>query len=102
MNYILYPDVITPHYADDILDETRVVPVPIPHLSVAPYTTFRFIVGIHKKRIERVCLKSNNIVEKYIVYATKLAFQLGIGARTAIGYGIFSPSNKEVFKHYMG
>ncbi len=80
--YILYPDVLTPHYSkegSDIFDETEAFPVPVAYLTVAPQTVFRFQVAVKGDRTDLSKLLSS------ILYA----FKMGLGAKTAVGYGVF-------------
>lgn len=76
--YFLYPDIINPHYQDDEMDETKVQPTPVIHLTVPPGLTFRFIIAFRKKEQIRETLE-----------AFAVACHRGLGARTAIGYGKF-------------
>ena len=76
---ILYPDVITPHYSrqgEDILEEYGWEPRPIPHLCIAPDTTFGFIVA------SRGWMGGERF--KQVIRA---AFKIGLGGRTSVGYG---------------
>ncbi|MEM4973076.1 MAG: type III-B CRISPR module RAMP protein Cmr6 [Candidatus Hadarchaeales archaeon] len=78
---ILFPDVMTPHYkkksGEDMFSEFGWEPRPITYLSVAPETTFRFLVGVVKNY-------------KDILHQTLLeTLELGLGAKTAVGYGRF-------------
>ncbi|RLI80840.1 type III-B CRISPR module RAMP protein Cmr6 [Archaeoglobales archaeon] len=89
-DFILYPDVITPHYSkggEDIFDETKASPTPIPHLSIAPETLFSFVMAI--RRSEDMDKKDAKEIFRKVLKATSVAFKLGIGARTSVGYGIF-------------
>lgn len=78
---ILFPDVMTPHYkkmsGEDMFKEFGWEPRPITYLSVAPATTFRFIVGVMKEYEE---------ILRETLFET---FELGIGAKTSVGYGRF-------------
>lgn len=80
--FILYPDVITPHYKDDLLGEDKVQPNPIVHLSIAPKSVFGFIIAI-KDSID-------DEIKSKLYRAISIAFNMGIGARVAVGYGIFN------------
>lgn len=82
-DYILYPDVITPHYTR-APTEFHVKPVPIPHLVIAPGTIFTFIVSYLKGSL-------SNEAKSYLKKSLLMAFHNGIGARTSIGYSIFEP-----------
>jgi CRISPR-associated protein Cmr6 len=80
--YFLYPDIINPHYKDDIMDETKVKPTPIIHLTVSPGIIFRFVIAFRKRELIRMALE-----------AFAIACRKGLGARTAIGYGEFHLTN---------
>jgi CRISPR-associated protein Cmr6 len=75
--HILYPDIINPHYANDGMDE-KVEPIPIIHLTVAPGSTFRFLIAFRGRQHFR------EVLDGFAVACHK-----GLGARTAIGYGKF-------------
>lgn len=78
---VLFPDVLTPHYSkkegEDILEEWEWEPRPIPYLSVAPGTTFGFVVASRR----------NEIPEEEFTRVIKTAFSLGLGGKTCVGYG---------------
>ena len=77
---ILYPDILTPHYSrkgEDILEEWGWEPTPIPYLSVAPGTTFGFIIASRRDELS----------ETNFMRVVKAAFNLGLGAKTSVGYG---------------
>ncbi len=81
--YILIPDVLTPHYSkggEDILKEDQVTPTPIPFLSIAPKTKFRFLIADRMQKDDQSFLKT-------LLKAVVVAFSLGIGAKTSLGYG---------------
>jgi len=89
--FILYPDVITPHYSvggEDILNELDAHPNPIPHLSIAPETIFSFVIAI-PKRISGLDMGEAKKIFKNVLKALNVALKLGIGARTNVGYGRF-------------
>jgi CRISPR-associated protein Cmr6 len=84
--YLLYPDVLTPHYimgGKDLLEEHKVIKLsPVIYLTVAPETVFKFIVAI-----------PGNIGEKLQEMFRKAMLEslnLGIGSKTTVGYGRFS------------
>ncbi len=91
---ILYPDVLTPHYTengedqpeewDEERNEPR-EPRPVSYLSVAPHTIFGFVFGLRRDAKPEIFRK---IVET--------AFDLGIGAKTSVGYGRFRIVGGEV------
>jgi len=83
--YILIPDVLTPHYnkrGEDILEEDKVMPTPIPFLSIAPATKFRFLIADRAQKADQPFLET-------LLKAVAVAFSLGVGAKTALGYGAF-------------
>jgi len=83
--YLLYPDVITPHYMKegrDILEEHRAKPSPIVYLTVAPGTVFKFIIAMPRDINEKL----RGMLKRAIFEALKL----GIGGKTSIGFGRFS------------
>ena len=83
--YILIPDVLTPHYSkwgEDVLEEDQVMPTPIPFLSIAPTTRFRFLIVDKAQKVDQPFLET-------LLKAVAVAFSLGIGAKTALGYGAF-------------
>ncbi|MEM3710331.1 MAG: type III-B CRISPR module RAMP protein Cmr6, partial [Nitrososphaerales archaeon] len=84
-DYILIPDVLTPHYSkggEDILREDQVTPTPIPFLSIAPATRFRFLIADRAHKVDHSFLET-------FLKAVAVAFSLGVGAKTALGYGVF-------------
>src|SRR5579875_64993 len=83
--YLLVPDVLTPHYSragKDVLREDEAEPVPVPYLSLAPDTMYKFIVGVRDVRPGDEFFK--NMVKVFM-----LALEFGIGAKTSLGYGVF-------------
>ena len=82
INYILYPDIITPHYPE-AGTELEVSPNPIVHLSIAPGTIFRFLIYAREK------IDSN--FEYILIKSLLYALSKGIGARTSVGYSLFEP-----------
>jgi CRISPR-associated protein Cmr6 len=78
--FILYPDVVTPHYPDDEIEETK-EPNPITYISVAPGVKFGFLITVDKT-------VSFDILEK-LRRAFLFALWVGLGARTSVGYGVF-------------
>jgi len=89
--FILYPDIITPHYSkggEDVFDETQASPTPIPHLSIAPETVFSFVIAIPKRTADINKEEARKIFRR-VLMATNVALKLGIGARTSVGYGVF-------------
>ena len=99
--YILYPDIINPHYKD-AKNEMEVEPKPIIFLTVAPGTIFKFYMYIikegekEKRKIEIGAKK--DLAAKPIPDMEKLGkldlallygLSMGIGAKTALGYSQF-------------
>ncbi|MEM3404142.1 MAG: type III-B CRISPR module RAMP protein Cmr6 [Nitrososphaeria archaeon] len=83
--YILIPDVLTPHYSkggEDVLEEDKIMPTPIPFLSIAPTTRFRFLIADRAQKLDQPFLET-------LLKAVAVAFSLGVGAKTALGYGAF-------------
>jgi len=83
--YVLYPDVITPHYPADLMGELDHEPKPISYLSIAPETCFGFVVAY----------KREEITDEILRETIKLAIDMGIGARTSAGYGVFELAEGE-------
>jgi CRISPR-associated protein Cmr6 len=105
--YILYPDIINPHYKDT-RNEMEVEPRPIIFLTVAPGTIFKFYMYVIKEREkEKGGKKEKRKIEmgakkdlavKLIPDMEKLGkldlallygLSMGIGAKTALGYSQF-------------
>jgi CRISPR type III-B/RAMP module RAMP protein Cmr6 len=99
--YILYPDIINPHYKD-ARNEMEVEPKPIVFLTVAPGTTFKFYMYVikerdkEKRKIEigaKKDLAANPIPDMEKLGKLDLALlyglSMGIGAKTALGYSQF-------------
>lgn len=98
--FILYPDVITPHYKD-VKTELDVNPNPIVHLTIAPGTVFQFFVywrrrGNRELRVgggvnaeisldPKPTLAELGLLDLSVLYALKL----GLGAKTLVGYSTF-------------
>jgi len=86
--FILYPDVITPHYHNDIMDETRAEPRPVVYLSIAPGVKFGFVIAVDGAI-------SSDLFRK-LISALILAFKIGLGAKASIGYGVFTITNLNI------
>ncbi len=102
--YILYPDIINPHYKD-VRNEMEVKPIPIVFLTVAPGTTFKFFMYIIKERVKKEGEKrtieigeGKELASKPVPDKDKLGIldlallyglSMGIGAKTALGYSQF-------------
>jgi CRISPR-associated protein Cmr6 len=105
--YILYPDIINPHYKD-AKNEMEVEPKPIIFLTVAPDTTFKFYMYIikerekekggkkEKRKIEMGAKKDLAVkpipnIENLgkLDLALLYGLSMGMGAKTALGYSQF-------------
>lgn len=93
--YILYPDIMTPHYKD-VDTELDVNPIPLSFLTVAPGTHFRFFVFQRRQRPSRADVSSilgrREPEEKglgLLDLSLLLALKKGIGAKTTLGYSTF-------------
>jgi len=92
---LFYPDVITPHYKDDVRTELEVKPIPIIYLTIAPGTEFQFFMFYKRRRGIRELTNNDlldlptrwqmGIVDRGLLYA----FIRGVGAKTALGYSRF-------------
>ena len=83
--YIIIPDVLTPTYSkggEDVLKENEAMPTPVLFPSIAPNTIFRFLMADRAQKAEQQLME--NLLKAVIV-----AFSLGIGAKTSLGYGTF-------------
>ena len=93
---LLYPDVMTPHYKD-VETELDVTPKPVIYLSIAPGTIFRFYLFYRREKGERK-LKEQHLAKEptpenvlgFLDQGLLYAFIKGVGAKTALGYSIFS------------
>jgi len=92
---LVEPDVITPHYSEVEwrIDETSAKPRPIVFPTIAPGTTIYFPVAINvnlakrlKGKSEAAKLAEGDVVSKILEHIQK-ALQIGIGAKTSLGYG---------------
>ncbi len=96
---LLVPDVITPHYSDDKLDETEVNPNPVVHVSIADGAVFRGFIAITPflaLEVERMEVMRNyavkgilNKIASGLIKSLILVGKLGLGARTSVDYGRF-------------
>ena len=105
---LLEPDIMTPHYyngGEVVRDEFEVSPNPLPYLSIAPGTRFRFIVGVRSRSANKDFIKdlsirlfNKEISSLSILVAMILAATLreGIGAKTAKGYGCFRVERAQI------
>ncbi|WP_147545840.1 type III-B CRISPR module RAMP protein Cmr6 [Rubeoparvulum massiliense] len=85
----LEADIMTPHYNSYYQDPSNppvdsMSPIPIPFLTVAPGTTFIFIVA--PRCLGKESLADIDQVLKWMVDAFQY---IGAGAKTAVGYGRF-------------
>ena len=87
--FILYPDVITPHYQNDVMDERRAEPKPIPYLSIAPGVKFGFIIAVSRTIHPELFRKLRQ--------AFLFAFKIGLGAKTNVGYGVFTVTSFNIW-----
>jgi CRISPR-associated protein Cmr6 len=94
--YLLYPDVITPHYTEEVASELDVKPTPITYLTVAPNTHFQFYIFWRNRHSRGIGSKdfskkpSPNIEELgSLDLAVLLAMRMGVGAKTMLGYSTF-------------
>jgi len=106
---LIEPNIISPHYSKGgktVKWEYEVEPVPIPHVSIAPGTVFRFIIALEpdtegkgeinesiKENVKNLmsCLGLSNVTNPIIglLSIIKTVFNYGLGARTSQGYGKF-------------
>ncbi|AEE53920.1 type III-B CRISPR module RAMP protein Cmr6 [Haliscomenobacter hydrossis] len=78
------------YYQGDELPTDYQMPVPIAFLAVAPKTTFQFVMATANRNDE-----ANQLMHKAQVYLHGVLTEHGIGAKTAVGYGYFSPLNPQ-------
>jgi CRISPR-associated protein Cmr6 len=92
---LVEPDVITPHYSEveGRVDETSVKPRPIVFPTIAPGTTIYFPVAVNvnlarrlKEKGKVAKLAEGNTVNEILEHVQR-ALEMGIGAKTSIGYG---------------
>jgi len=92
---LVEPDVITPHYSEveGRVDETSAKPRPIVFPTIAPGTTIYFPVAVNvnlarrlKEKGKVAKLAEGDTVNKVLEYVQR-ALEMGIGAKTSIGYG---------------
>ena len=105
---LLEPDIMTPHYYSRgkvVRDEFEVSPNPLPYLSIAPGTRFRFIIGVRSRRANKEFINdfstrlfNKEISSLSILVAMILATTLreGLGAKTAKGYGCFRVDKAQI------
>jgi CRISPR-associated protein Cmr6 len=66
-------------------------PNPIPFMAVSNATPFQFTIAV-KPRIKKSEMTFSNLLTKVEELLTEALTSHGIGAKTAIGYGFFSPN----------
>jgi CRISPR-associated protein Cmr6 len=88
----LHVDIINPHYSEYYSDDTNSKPpadywnpVPLKFLTVAKDTAFAFRALVDKR--------DEDLAAKVITAYTRALTQEGVGAKTAVGYGIFEIEN---------
>jgi CRISPR-associated protein Cmr6 len=86
--FILYPDVMTPHYPNDLMEEAKEEPKPIAYISIAPGVKFGLIIAVDKT-------VPSDLLDK-LKQAFLFAFGMGLGAKTNVGYGIFTITNLNI------
>ena len=83
---LLMPDVLTPHYKDDTVDEVEAEPKPIPFFSLQLGVRVGFVLGVNRRLVEGVeGLPSLDDVVRCLAAAFKV---FGVGAKTSVGYGV--------------
>lgn len=99
--FLLYPDVMTPHYREGVETELDVKPTPLVYLTVAPGTVFQFYVFWKSRGERRVkvglgyeadfsslptpSFEGLALLDMAILYAMKV----GVGAKSSLGYSSF-------------
>ncbi|MDW8044998.1 MAG: type III-B CRISPR module RAMP protein Cmr6 [Nitrososphaerota archaeon] len=113
--YLLYPDVMSPHYKSDTATELDVLPTPIIYLTIAPGTQFQFYLFYRRERgigkeMRRLIIKNSKdsdlaetpipdlnelgILDRGLLYA----FYRGVGAKTSVGYSRFEVLSYELVR----
>ncbi|MEM2351498.1 MAG: type III-B CRISPR module RAMP protein Cmr6 [Thermoproteota archaeon] len=104
--YLLYPDVMTPHYKSDTATELDASPTPIIYLTIAPGTKFQFYIfyrrergsGEKKRRLTIRDSRDSDLAETPVQDLNRLgildrtllySFYRGVGAKTSVGYSKF-------------
>lgn len=77
------PEIITPHYTNDVKQETEVNPNPVILLAIAPGVTFEFLVYYKDQNLDD---KEKEIIKDLIFKMSKE----GIGAKTTLGFSQFT------------
>jgi len=89
--FLLYPDIINPHYykdGEDVLDESKVETTPIVYLTVAPETTYGFVFASDSE--------SSVSAEDFRELTRVLFKNFGLGGKTSVGYGRFEITSFKV------
>jgi CRISPR-associated protein Cmr6 len=87
-------DVMTPHFSEYYRTQGEKAPHdadspnPIAFLTVTEWTVFAFAIGLRSGHRNDVDKELRKQVRQWLVYALR---ELGIGAKTAAGYGVFRP-----------
>ena len=110
--YLLYPDVMSPHYKSDTATELDVSPTPIIYLTIAPGTKFQFYLfyrrergrGEKKRQLTIRDSQDSDLAETPAPDPNRLglldcgllySFYRGVGAKTSVGYSRFEILNYE-------
>jgi CRISPR-associated protein Cmr6 len=82
------PDVLTPHYheVEGRISEVQAEPRPLVFPVVPPGTTFAFVAAL-RKQVDVTCQQS-------LLNTLKVTLSQGLGAKTALGYGILKQSGQ--------
>jgi CRISPR-associated protein Cmr6 len=96
-NYLIIPDVMTPHYKGDVKTEFDVSPTPLIHLVIPEGIKFRVVFAYNKKYLSKIfdqLFRDNKYakkidLEEILLDTLKVAGFLGIGGRTSLGYSSF-------------
>jgi len=83
---LVEPDVLTQHYreVEGRISEVEARPTPLVFPTIAPGTRLRFVVAI---RLKGQHGKEVTCIAKELPRIVEAAFQLGVGAKTSVGYG---------------
>jgi len=96
LSTLLQPDVLTPHYreVEGSVSEVQVRPVPLTFPTIAPGTKLRFTVAFkfpeelrNKLKLLEAGFRTPLCLVKELPQLIGVAFELGIGAKTSVGYG---------------
>lgn len=95
---LLHEDIMNPHYGEYYSDVNAtkppadyLTPKPIKFLTVSKETKFIFRILINKKHND---LKDNKTLKDLVLTAVRKSLEEeGIGAKTAVGYGLFNIEN---------